>query len=744
MRRIAACCWLLCLVACLGCGKAPDLPRAQQGSIDLRSWNFARDGMVPLDGDWLWYWQKLLHPSSLKETTGPHAEKPTGMYPFPHIWNGMIVDGKPLPSSGYATFRLRVLLPAAGSYGAKLKFANAASALWLDERKLAESGRMRTHPDGYQQHGRSQALYFDVSQAQLDLTVQLANFGFFRGGPRASIWFGTSDQIQQLRENALLREASIAAACFTLGIVQILLFLLRRSERAPLGLGVFCLGLTVWLTMQGELLLTDLLPQLPYPWMRRLEYLSLAIMTPAFMHFFFHLYPGQIDHRVRRFSDVVFALFGAAVLLTPSAIYTRALIGMQLFTLGTLLYGISVTVRIVRQDLVDARLFAFGFLSLALGASIDILRITLQPLSIVPITPFAVLLLIFADALILARKSARAYATIESQAQALERLSRAYYRFVPQAFLHLLGKRDITTVELGDQIQRTMTVLFADVRGFTSLSEQMSPEENFTFINGLLRHLGPLIRNHKGFIDKYLGDGIMALFPEHPGDALRAACAMRQALRRFNASRVSAQQAPIRMGIGIHTGTLMLGTVGEPERMDGTVIADAVNTAARLESLTKRYGVTILASADAIEKSGFAENHPAHIRLIGTVRAKGKTAAVALYEVFDEEAVAASDSRSSFPPSSGSLPSSISFPGVDSRHDSADTLRLKQESRSEFSSGLQLFQAGRFEEAERVFREIANLNSEDRPAAYYADRCAYFRVVGAPADWDGIEALTEK
>jgi two-component system sensor histidine kinase ChiS len=272
----------------------------------------------------------------------------------------------------------------------------------------------------------------------------------------------------------------------------------------------------------------------------------------------------------------------------------------------------------------------------------------------------------------------------------------------------------------------------------------MSPEENFTFINRLLRHLGPLIRDHKGFIDKYLGDGIMALFPEHPGDALRAACAMRQTLRRFNASRIAAGQSSIQIGIGIHTGTLMLGTVGEPERMDGTVIADAVNTAARLESLTKRYGVTILASADAIEKSGFAEKYPMHIRLIGKVRAKGKTSAVELYEVFDEEAVAASDSRSSFPPSASSLPSGTSFPGTEAAQDSADTLRLKQESRSEFAAGLRLFQEGRFEEAEKVFDEIANLNPEDRPAGYYAARCAYFVKHGSPVDWDGIEALTEK
>lgn len=743
MRRIAVGCLLLCILSCVACGKAVMPPRAQQGVLDLRGWDFARAGMVPLDGEWLWYWHKLLSPEQVKDGS-VSAIAPTGIYPFPHIWNGMKVDGKPLPADGYATFRLRVLLPQAGAYGMKVKLASAASALWIDQRKLSQSGQLATSPDGYREHGRAQALYFESEQTQIDLTLQLANFGFFRGGPRASIWFGTAQQVQHHRENALLREMAISASCVIIGVFQILLYLLRRQDRAPLGLGLFCIGLSIWIAMQGELLLTQLLPGIPFDWLRKLEYLSLSWMPPAFAFFFANLYPNQLHRWFQRFAPWVFAVYGVVVLCTNAAIYTRTLISMQMFSLLMLLYGVYITARIVRQGLTDSRLFAFGFLSLAAGASYDILKVTLQPLSILPTTPFAVLILILADALILARKSARAYATIENQAQTMERLSRAYYRFVPKAFLHLLGKRDITTVELGDQIQRTMTVLFADVRGFTALSEQMSPEENFAFINRLLRHLGPLIRDHQGFIDKYLGDGIMALFPEHPGDALKAACAMRKTLRRFNSARLALGQEAIHIGIGVHTGELMLGTVGEPERMDGTVIADAVNTAARLESLTKRYGATILASAEAIEKSGFAEKFPMHIRLIGKVRAKGKTAVVELYEVFDDEAVAASDSRSSFPPSSVSAPSATSFPGAESLYDSADTLRLKQESRGEFAAGLSLFQQGNFVEAERIFAEIASLNPDDQPASYYARRCAYFVQHGAPADWDGIEALTEK
>lgn len=701
--------------------------------------------MVRLDGDWLWYWQTLLSPRDF--AAGGAAPKQTGVFPFPSVWNGRVVDGQALPASGYATFRLRLLLPAGGSYGLKHKIASAASRLWVQDRLLTQAGHVASAAAEYREHGITQVAYFDSQNQSIDLTLQVASFGFFRGGPRAPMLFGTAAQIQLHRERALMGEMALAACCLSIGILQLILFLMRRSERAPLYLGSFCILYAIWGALQGELILTQLLPQVPYDWMRKLEYLLLALMTPVFLWFFDSLYPKEVPRSMHWLAHVLFICFGVIVLLTPARIYTRMLIANQLSTLLMVIYAVVVMKRIMTRGYTDAGLFACGFGAFAAGVSYDIFSIVSQPLSILPASRLSVLVLILLDAVILARKSARAYQTIEQQAAALERVSRAYYRFVPQAFLHLLGKRDITTVELGDQIQRTMTVLFADVRGFTALSESMTPEENFTFINRLLRHLGPLIRDHQGFIDKYLGDGIMALFPEHPADALLAACAMRKTLRRFNASRVAQGQMQIKIGIGVHTGNLMLGTVGEPERMDGTVIADAVNTASRLESLTKRYGVTILASAEAIAKSGFAEKHPMHIRLIGRVRAKGKTSAVELYEVFDDEAVAESDSRSSLPPSANSAvsaPSATSFPPSETGSDSADTLRLKQESRSEFAHGLELFRQGRFPEAERVFAELASFNPHDQPAAYYASRCAEFVAHGAPPDWDGIEALTEK
>ena len=164
-------------------------------------------------------------------------------------------------------------------------------------------------------------------------------------------------------------------------------------------------------------------------------------------------------------------------------------------------------------------------------------------------------------------------------------------RFVPKQFLSALGRRDIADVRLGDAILRNMSVFFMDIRGFTDMSQRMTAEENLTFLNSLLLRILPAIEENDGFIDKYMGDAIMALF-EKPDDALRAAIALRREVLAFNEEGGTG----IDVGIGINSGELILGTMGTTSRIDTTVIGSTVNVASRLESLTKEFEVPIIVS----------------------------------------------------------------------------------------------------------------------------------------------------
>jgi two-component system sensor histidine kinase ChiS len=219
----------------------------------------------------------------------------------------------------------------------------------------------------------------------------------------------------------------------------------------------------------------------------------------------------------------------------------------------------------------------------------------------------------------------------EAQKDKLFKLNKSYERFVPRMFLSLLGKKSIIDINLGEQIETKMTIMFTDIRGFTSISEAMTPQDNFDFINNYFGQMEPIILQYKGIIDKYIGDAIMALFPYSVDDAISAAIAMLKRLVEYNQILQTAGLPALQIGIGIHTGPLMLGTIGGQNRMDGTVISDAVNIAARIEELTKTYRTPLLISEATYLKLSDTTRYS--IRKLDRVKIKGKSKYVNIFEV---------------------------------------------------------------------------------------------------------------
>jgi adenylate cyclase len=265
----------------------------------------------------------------------------------------------------------------------------------------------------------------------------------------------------------------------------------------------------------------------------------------------------------------------------------------------------------------------------------------------------------------------------------------AYGRFVPHELLHLLGYESIVEVKLGQAVQLEMAIMFSDIRDFTAMSEQMTPEDNFKFINAYLSRMEPAITENHGFIDKYIGDAIMALFSGGADDAVKAAIAMLQRLAEYNLTRGRPGRPKISIGIGINTGSMMLGTVGGQNRMNGTVISDAVNLASRLEGLTKNYGVSLLISHQTF--IALQNPHEYAIRLIDKVKVKGKSEMVTVYEVFDA--------------------------------DPADLKTAKLKTKTLFEEALMFYIKENFSEAMEQFQTCLQLNPEDKVAQTYFQRC---------------------
>jgi class 3 adenylate cyclase len=283
-------------------------------------------------------------------------------------------------------------------------------------------------------------------------------------------------------------------------------------------------------------------------------------------------------------------------------------------------------------------------------------------------------------------------------------------KFVPFEFIGSLGHKFITDVKLGDQVEKVVTVLFTDIRDYTTISEQMTPEENFHFVSSYNKRMGPIIRNHQGFINQYLGDAIMALFPESAENALKAAVDMHRNIREFNELQKAMNLPSIKMGLGMHTGALIMGITGDKDRLDATTISDAVNTASRIESLTKYYKVNILLSEITLQQIQHPGNF--HLRYLGKVQVKGKQSSIGIHECFSS--------------------------------DSEDQVIKKLKTLASFNEGMYHYLKKSFHDAARCFESVITINAEDRTAQFFVDNSMRYLQKGVPENWSGVVEMINK
>lgn len=299
---------------------------------------------------------------------------------------------------------------------------------------------------------------------------------------------------------------------------------------------------------------------------------------------------------------------------------------------------------------------------------------------------------------------------VREREEAILRIHEVTQKFVPHEFIHSLGKEVLTEVKLGDQVEKIVTVLFSDIRNYTTLSESMTPEENFSFVSSFNERMGPIIRKHNGFINQYLGDAIMAIFPDQPGDGLAAAVEMQHAVQEFNKERQLRHQASIQIGVGVHTGPLIMGITGDEKRMDATTISDTVNTASRLESLTKYYKASIILSDETLRQIDRSPDF--RMRSLGKVQVKGKLAPVGIYECF-----------------SGNKESDVA---------------KKEKTLTAFNEGLSAYLSKSFSDAIRAFSEVIAFHPEDLTAKFFIEKAIAYIEHGVPEEWAGVEEMIYK
>lgn len=298
----------------------------------------------------------------------------------------------------------------------------------------------------------------------------------------------------------------------------------------------------------------------------------------------------------------------------------------------------------------------------------------------------------------------------------LQRQNEAFFRFVPNEFVQTLGGNSAVDIGVGNSKSSRMSIMFTDIRSFTSFSEGRTPEDTFGFLNEYLGRMEPSIKKAGGFIDKFLGDGILALFQSDEKTstaeerAVESAIRMRQVLTDFNRERAEKELPAIDFGVGISSGQVILGTVGSLSRLDTTVIGTPVNMASRLEGLTALYHLPILICEDTL--AGLHDPEKYHIREVDTVIVKGSSKPIGIFEVYDA--------------------------------DSESLRNCKDKSKHILNQGIVHYKLGGFQQALETFQKALQICPEDRLIKIYIKRCKKYLENPPSEEWLGAIQITRK
>jgi len=299
---------------------------------------------------------------------------------------------------------------------------------------------------------------------------------------------------------------------------------------------------------------------------------------------------------------------------------------------------------------------------------------------------------------------------VQDREEAIRKIHDVSQKFVPSEFIKSLGKAKITEVFLGDLVEREVTVVFVDIRGFTTISEGLSPTDNFLFVNGFNNRMGPIVRKNGGFIMQYLGDGFMALFTGGSQGALTASVEMHRELQEYNKERALKKRLPVYIGVGMQSGKLIMGITGDNERLDAAIISDTVNTAARIEGLSKHFGTSILLTQEC--KANLTDPDAFDFRYLGRVQPKGKMKPIDLYECINGDA--------------------------------EDLQNHKLSNLKTFDDAMTLFLDKEFAMAAVTFQQIFKNNIKDQPAKLFLNRAAQLITQEIEENWKGVETMTTK
>ena len=625
----------------------PDMPLSE----------YLQEKMLRLDGKWELYLEKT--PEQVFQLADKNIPSDY-MTVVPGVWNAEVEDyGGDSPNT-FGCYRLVLTGLEPGTKYALLtqEAPGTSCAVYINRTLTAQTGDpflmlqpdFDEKPNAYNpSHSKSCPLFCEFStdkDGKIEIVILVSNYYYRKGGVWESVFFGTPERITRLNTVLLLFNSIVMGCLFFMGLLTLIQFFINKKRMEYFYLGIAAIIFALRIGTSDYCALSILFPNLIAEVKIKIEYLAIWLAPVAIIQMIFRIYPSKNryilfkwfkERQFRHFIIICDLIMGLLSLVLP-AYYSNKLV--PYLQTGLIVISIYVVTFIIINLIKRKKYSLYNFLSyfvLCMGGIMDIIYTQQKDLMPLSFFPFFLVAFVSIQLLMLAAIQNDIYKETIKTSSDLQRLNEAYLRFVPQEFLNLLNKESVIKTKLGDYSNIEMAIMFSKVH-IECDDDEDSLDEHFLVFNEYLKQISTIIKNHNGFVSKFLSGGFMALFPVSELDAVVTALEIEACTKRLSGTE-SFKNHKVTAYTGIHYGKMIIGTIGEENRLDDTVISDTVNTSARIESVCEKLNKNIIVS-QALEKLILSskeslEEQSIHIKLneLEAMYVKGKEKPLQLFEV---------------------------------------------------------------------------------------------------------------
>lgn len=416
-------------------------PAAVDGTMDLSQWDFAGDGTVMLSGEWDFYWQQWKMVEDFAATSVLTADN-RQIVNIPHVWTDVKREGEPLPGDGYATYRLRVLLPDdVETLAFRVPTLSTSCRIMVDDEEVASCGQTAATEEAAHAAYHPQVVSFDAHGGAMEIIVHISNYMYDRGGMWYALDLGLTEDVTRIRENMLSIDLILIGIFFFMGLYHVCIYLLRPSSRVALLFAIGCFIGAARLLVIDEIVILNWFPQLPLEWMIMVGYLTYYGGVAAITRYLYELYPHDVSKTVVHGVTVVAGAYMATVFFTPVSFFT-SIIGSSHYLLIILMgYLLFCVYRALRRRRDGARLQFFGIMFFFLTILHDIIfnlyyivdwlyEINAYQYFNKQIMVLGLFVLVFIQAIVLARRFEKSFEQAERMSERLITLNKMKDEFL--------------------------------------------------------------------------------------------------------------------------------------------------------------------------------------------------------------------------------------------------------------------------------------------------------------------------